>query len=158
MLEQKILAGQYQLQLALRISGIGKHDPKVVTKSNPAGLSVNYEEVDSNLVHERTGGLYAQTVNKAIMYIGKFSTSLKYRSLYAAKKTICHQNKCKMLQTLQSDPNAEIAIYVITKQNVIAALGISSSELWEKYFDLEVAESDLIGELNPPWNTQNRTG
>jgi hypothetical protein len=92
------------------------------------------------------------------MYIGKFSTSLKYRSLYAAKKTIYHHNKCRMLQTLQSDPNAEIAIYVITKQKVIAALGISSSELWEKYFNLEVAESDLIGELNPPWNTQNRTG
>ena len=151
-----IKAGQYQLHLALRVTGIGKHDPEVVTKSNPEGLSVNYEEIDSNLVHERTGGLYAHAVDGVIMYIGKFSTSLKKRSLYAAKKTIYHQNKCRMLQTLQSDPTAEIAIYVITKQNVIAALGVSSSELWEKYFNLEVAESDLIGELNPPWNTQNR--
>jgi len=158
LLEQKILAGQYQLQLALRISGIGKHDSEVVTAGNPAGLSVNYEEVDVKLVHERTGGLYAHTVDGAIMYIGKFGTSLKNRSLYASKKTIYHQNKCKMFQTLETDPSAEIAIYVITKQNVILALGISSSKLWEKYFNLEVAESDLIGELNPPWNTQNRTG
>ncbi len=156
-MKEKLDVGQYQMSLALRVSGIGQHDPEVVTTANPVGLSVTYEEVDSELVHERTGGLYVHSVDEAIMYIGKFSTSLKSRSLYASKKTIYHQNKCKMLQTLENDRNAQIGIYVITKQDVIAALGISSSKLWDKYFNLEVAESDLIGEVNPPWNTQNRT-
>ena len=156
MLEQ-IKVDRYQMRLSLRVSEVGLHDPEVVTALNPQGLSVNYEEVHSGLVNEPTGGLYAHTVDGTVMYIGKFSSSLKSRTLYAKKRTIYHQNKCKFFQVLDRDPRAEIGIYVITKQEVISKLGIASTALWEKYFNLEVAESDLIGLLNPPWNTQNRT-
>ena len=154
---KKIKVGRYQMRLSLRVSGVGQYDPEVVTALNPKGLSVNYEEVDSGLVNEPTGGLYAHTVDGTVMYIGKFSSSLKSRTLYAKKKTIYHQNKCKFFQVLDRDPNAEIGIYVITKQEVISQLDIKSTALWEKYFNLEVAESDLIGQFNPFWNTQNRT-